>query len=279
MAPKIQSVQVSEKSTQLISRFIAVLLFLSSLHGVSATTTTTRILGESSSSALDECEKGDTKERFALINNQGDTVLKSCEWAAYKNTAQRCENEIVRFQCPITCLEKCQYSPYCQNYTKKFKIKQVKANLKCSDGRQANGKPKQHLCRIEKFAYFCPVSCGLPCSKTKPGSCQDRGDDQIIKTKIPTQKVMCDEPVKSWSREKNYCYNSKFNAFCPRTCDRCLSSVSPTKTPTKIPSRVPTTMPTFEQPSSEPSDVPSDVPSDEPSKSMEPTFSMLPTTD
>ena len=281
MAPTTnQSIQGLNVSSHVMSKYTAIfVLFLWSLHEVSSANNppTIRQLNESSSSSsLDECLKGDTMERFAFVNDAGTLVLKSCEWAAYKNTVQRCENPIVEFNCPITCLEKCQASTHCQNYSKKFKIKEVKANLKCSDGRQANGKPKKHLCRMPKFAYLCPVTCKQPCSKSKKRTCQDKGDNFIIKDKVPTQKVTCDGPVKSWSREDSYCYNSKFNAYCPITCNRCLSSTSPS--PSLFSSRVPSITPTFlEQPSSEPSDAPSDVPSDEPSQSMVPTVSMSPT--
>lgn len=157
-----------------------------------------------------------------MVNYKGNTVKISCKWAANKNTPARCENDTVFNKCPVTCWPECTSTEICTNRSTFFQIKKVKANLKCQDGISKNGKPNKLFCRIKQFRSSCPVvACRKKrCPKSKNTTCKDK--DGKFKITIRTQRVSCNDPVKSWSRKDDYCYNSKF-----RTCDpsRCQGSI------------------------------------------------------
>ena len=196
----------------MIALFILLLLSIFSIHS---------IYGEHTSSrSTASCTN--TSKRFEIRKNQnGNPVLRSCEWAAATDTQTRCQLPNVFANCSALCDPSCPCEDTTEN---KFGLKYLKADLLCKHGRKANGKPKKRFCNIRKFARMCPKTCktvikGCKNSNNKK-QCKDK--PSTIRTTVPSFQVKCTSVVEEWYRNSDYCDNAKFmSSNCPRKCKKC----------------------------------------------------------
>jgi len=98
------------------------------------------------------CE--DSPSRFKFPKN-GKLVTKSCEWAARKNTIERCAISGVGETCPLTC-ETCET---CADSPLRIKIS-IEGEMKTRSCEWAEKKNTIERCAFDGMAESCRVTCG-----------------------------------------------------------------------------------------------------------------------
>jgi len=181
------------------------------------------------------CE--DTVDRFEVMEPNGKTKMKGCDWVTEMKTNWRCDRLGVRSQCPVTCNACCndsedRYEVSIGSFTGKMKT--------CTWA----GEKVRPRCNDPAAKEACPSSCGTcasedtPSPTPSPGGCEDSED----KYEVTVGAFLGEMKSCTWVRNKinPRCNDPAAKAACPLSCSACPEDTpSPTQAPvTSGPTRV-----------------------------------------
>lgn len=172
-----------------------------------------------------DADCADNPGNFQLWNGK----MQTCSWAGDRADV-RCDMNIVKRECPVTCGEcKTRLEGTCADYDKYFQvwIKGKTVWRRCL----WVGKDKKRRCRMRVPSKMCPATCGFCPSiptesptvqKETPANeiqnCSDTKNEFLINNNLRTCEWVA---TKLTNSEQSLCGQENVLRHCPMTCGYC----------------------------------------------------------